>query len=244
MTDAQEKMVLDNLRIVHYCIKKYIHINAGNQDYEDYYQEGCVGLIEAVYRYNPDKGFKFSTFCTSYVFGYLLDYRNLKLPLIKYPRSRIDNRTKISSYIMNNPDATSEDMMRDLDMSSEDIITAFHNVEYYEDFTYINKDGEEESAADTIIDPTELNISDQFELSRLYDDIDDILNGLEIFNERNKQILIEYVYDLMYIEDHRDRNTQQYYADKYKCSRQRVNIIIKKGMSKLASELIKYGYNS
>lgn len=242
MTKEQTELVINNLGLVHHCIKKYIHLYPNHQDYDDYYQEGCVGLVEASIRFDLSKGFKFASFASSYIYGYLLDYKNKKLPLIKYPRSRIDNRAKISLYLINNPDATHDDIMKDLNISQSKYLEAIQDVEYYEDFTYTNKDGEELNVLDVISDPNELSLADQIDLSELYNDIDSILDKLKFSNPKAKQIFIEYIYDLIYIEDHRDRNTQQYYADKYRCSRSSIVRILKHGMNLLKEELERYGY--
>lgn len=243
MTKEQEELVLNNLGLVHHHIRKYIHINPNHPEYYDYYQEGCIGLIEACLRFDPSRQIQFATFSSSYIYGYLLRYKYTKLPLIKYPRSRIGNKKKIALYVANNPDATPEEIMKNLNLSSKKYLEAIHNVEYYEDFTYTNKDGEHmNNLIDAIPDINEVSLADQIELVDLYDDIDDILDKLRFSNSKAKQIFIEYIYDLIYIENHSDRNTQQHYADKYECSQPQVARIIKQGTNFLKEELKRHSY--
>ena len=57
--DEREKLILDNLNLVHFVLKKYIR--APDAMYEDLYQEGVIGLTNAVDRFDDSKS-KFSTF--------------------------------------------------------------------------------------------------------------------------------------------------------------------------------------
>ena len=52
--------ILENLYIIHYVLKNTLFYNREN--YEDYYQIGIIGLLNAVKNYNEDKNVKFSTY--------------------------------------------------------------------------------------------------------------------------------------------------------------------------------------
>lgn len=55
MTEKEKQLVINNMRLVYYSIKKY------NYD-EDYASIGTIGLIKGVKTFNPDKGYKLSTY--------------------------------------------------------------------------------------------------------------------------------------------------------------------------------------
>ena len=56
------------------CAKHFYSIRTDNDiEYGDYLQSAMVGLIEAVQRYNPDKGASFSTFANYRIKGALLN---------------------------------------------------------------------------------------------------------------------------------------------------------------------------
>lgn len=57
--DAEEILINSNLRLVVYTAKKYIHKGLS---IEDLVQEGNMGLIRSVRKFNPTMGFKFSTY--------------------------------------------------------------------------------------------------------------------------------------------------------------------------------------
>jgi len=61
---AREKMILSNLRLVISVAKKYIH---SGEPLADLVQEGNIGLIKAVERYDWRKGFRFSTYATWWI---------------------------------------------------------------------------------------------------------------------------------------------------------------------------------
>jgi len=80
---ARELMVLSNLRLVVSMARKF----AGKGlDLEDLIEEGNLGLITAVQRYDPEKGFRFSTYAAWWIRlgmakGLSEQSRTLKIPL-------------------------------------------------------------------------------------------------------------------------------------------------------------------
>lgn len=64
-----EQLFADNIALVHYLVKKYARYNKHN--YEDYVQNGCVGLWLAAQRYNENRNATFSTFAAPYILGYI-----------------------------------------------------------------------------------------------------------------------------------------------------------------------------
>lgn len=61
---ARQKLVESNMRLVINIARTY-HSRA--VPLEDLIQEGAIGLIQAVQRFDPDKGFRFSTYATHWV---------------------------------------------------------------------------------------------------------------------------------------------------------------------------------
>lgn len=66
LTPEQERMVEENLGLVIHVLKRY------NRDlryeWDDAYQYGCMGLVEAVRNYNPEKGAAFSSFAVRCIY--------------------------------------------------------------------------------------------------------------------------------------------------------------------------------
>lgn len=55
MTAEQETMLLDNINLIKYCIKKMNLKSLSNDEYQNFYDDGLIGLINGIKTYNQDK---------------------------------------------------------------------------------------------------------------------------------------------------------------------------------------------
>lgn len=56
---AREEYIKGNLRLVLSVIKRFSN---SNENVDDLFQIGCIGLIKSIDNFNPDMGVKFSTY--------------------------------------------------------------------------------------------------------------------------------------------------------------------------------------
>ena len=61
---ARERMIEANLRLV---VSIARHYNCRGMSFEDVVQEGILGLMAAVQKFDPLKGFRFSTYATYWI---------------------------------------------------------------------------------------------------------------------------------------------------------------------------------
>lgn len=59
-------LITENIGLVHSCANRF---KGRGIEYEDLFQAGCVGLIKAAAGFDPDKGFRFSTYAVPAILG-------------------------------------------------------------------------------------------------------------------------------------------------------------------------------
>ena len=82
-TELRNQIVESHLYMVDILIKKYL---GKGVEYDDLYQVGSLALVSAVERFDPDKGFEFSTFATPTILGEIKKYFRDKQWSLKVPR--------------------------------------------------------------------------------------------------------------------------------------------------------------
>jgi RNA polymerase sigma factor (sigma-70 family) len=96
--EARKKLVESNYRLVISIAKKYYRKHC---DFEDLLQESSAGLLKAVDRFDPELGYKFSTYASWWIKQSALQFLNENQTNIKVPtHSRILNN-KIKKVISN-----------------------------------------------------------------------------------------------------------------------------------------------
>ena len=63
---TRDELIEDNLRLVHSCARRFI---GRGIDYDDLYAAGCLGLVKAAGRYDPDLGCALSTYAVPVILG-------------------------------------------------------------------------------------------------------------------------------------------------------------------------------
>jgi RNA polymerase sigma factor (sigma-70 family) len=92
-TSLRDHLVMVHAPLVEHCARGYL---ASGEPLDDLIQEGYVGLIKAVDRFNPEKGIKFSTYACHLISGEIRHYLRDLGRLIHEPGWHFELRQKIS----------------------------------------------------------------------------------------------------------------------------------------------------
>lgn len=94
--DARNRLTRANLRLVVSIAKRYRNKGLA---FQDLIQEGTIGLIKAVDRFNPEKGFKLSTYATWWIKQCILRAIAEKSRAIRLPVHVNESVTKLRTVI-------------------------------------------------------------------------------------------------------------------------------------------------
>ncbi|MBN2286477.1 MAG: SigB/SigF/SigG family RNA polymerase sigma factor [Tissierellales bacterium] len=92
--EIRNKIFSEYQHIAEIISKKYT--NKGIE-YDDLYQIACIGLIYAIERYDPERGFEFSSFATPTILGEIKKYFRDKTWSLKIPRRVQELSLKINN---------------------------------------------------------------------------------------------------------------------------------------------------
>lgn len=131
--DARNQIVEAYLYMVEILIRKYLNKGV---EYEDLYQVGAMALVSAVDRFDPEKGFEFSSFATPTILGEIKKHFRDKEWSMKVPRRAKELSLKIpgakealTEKLGRSP--TVSEIAEHLSLSNEEVIEAIESGKAY-----------------------------------------------------------------------------------------------------------------
>lgn len=186
---ARERMINSNLRLVVNVAKK--HVRGSNMGFLDLIQEGNIGLMRAVEKYDYSKGYKFSTYAMWWIRQAVTraiadQSRTIRIPVhMKEQMSKVNKASR--KFLTDMGREPTVDELADIMDMSEDRVRDI--VKLYGDTISLDTpvgDDDDCKLQDFVADD---NISDQFtsvEHVMLGDELDQLLSGL---SEREQRII-------------------------------------------------------
>ena len=128
--DAREAYIKGNLRLVLSVIKRFSN---SNENVDDLFQIGCIGLIKSIDNFNPDIGVKFSTYAVPMIIGeirrYLRDNNSIRVSrsLRDTAYKAIHAKELLSKELSREP--TIDDIAKETGIPKEDIVFALDAIQ-------------------------------------------------------------------------------------------------------------------
>lgn len=128
--EARETYIKGNLRLVLSVIKRFA---GSNENVDDLFQIGCIGLIKSIDNFNPEIGVKFSTYAVPMIIGeirrYLRDNNSIRVSrsLRDTAYKAIHAKELLSKELSREP--TIEDIAEKIDIPKEDIVFALDAIQ-------------------------------------------------------------------------------------------------------------------
>lgn len=224
-SEARDRMIKANLRLVVSIAKNYT--NRG-LPLADFIEEGNIGLMTAVERYNPDMGTRFSTYAAWWIKRFIRKALIEKVKQIKVPASMIEKIARWKAiesqlYEENGTHPTHEEIATEMNMSNRQL----------RDMTRLM--GSTEMTRYSLSSETvDSGGTDDEEMLLFDDSLKQKLDGaLSAINRRDAEILCKY-----YGYGNSEPMTLQQVGDEYGITRERVRQLVDRALHKLQGAML------
>ncbi len=224
--DARDRMIRANLRLVVNLAKNYI--NRG-LSFVDLIEEGNIGLLTAVERFDPEMGNRFSTYASWWIKRAIRKALLENVKTIKVPASAIEmaaqwKAVEAQIYAETGTRPSHEEIAEEMDLSPRQLkgLTLLLN----------RTNGAGYTLSTEFVEPENVEEAVSFD-----DDLKRKLNELlSVIDERDANILCKY-FGLREFEP----MTLQQIGDEYSISRERVRQLVDRALRKLQETMLGQG---
>lgn len=133
--ENRKKMIMSNVGLVYALADSYqLHPSL----YDDLVQEGMIGLINAVDKFDPSKGIKLTTYATFYIKGCISSFLMKRRFIMKMPRS--NGKVRILYNINNYPKKGQSFSPDELNSMSEKLQVKVEDIKEIESLMYMEEE--------------------------------------------------------------------------------------------------------